>query len=280
MCAQFTRLILKFRAGSRISTNLGSSHICRSFTGGKTCVYFVCLFVASCICTGMLYGEDQPKLSAAEQEVVNVSMARRDAVNRRDMAALSRYTADDCLLSSDDGIVMTKAQYLEHMGKLPVEYDHSTNQRDFVVRLHGDTAVVNLRTTGHEQFGETDIISEQRRTETWVKRGGSWLLVAVQWDNIPVNFRKPVAVDPSVYKDYVGQYEWRPGLVDTVLVKDGKLWSQLDGDEDEYLPLGAETFFVKTDLGSVTFSRDAQGHVTGYTYHRVDGQEIQAKKIK
>ena len=30
----------------------------------------------------------------------------------------------------------------------------------------------------------------------------------------------------------------------------------------------------------MTFVRDAQGRVTGYTYHRWDGQEIHAKKIK
>jgi hypothetical protein len=50
--------------------------------------------------------------------------------------------------------------------------------------------------------------------------------------------------------------------------------------DEEYFPLGSETFFVKNDLGSVTFVRDAQGHVAGYTYHRWDGQEIRAKKIK
>lgn len=51
-------------------------------------------------------------------------------------------------------------------------------------------------------------------------------------------------------------------------------------DEDEHLPLTSDTVFVKDDLGSVTFVRDAQGHVTGHTYHRWDGQEIHAKKIK
>ena len=49
---------------------------------------------------------------------------------------------------------------------------------------------------------------------------------------------------------------------------------------DEYLPLGGETFFIKSDLGTFIFSRDAQGRVTGYTYSRVDGQEIHIKKIK
>ena len=119
-----------------------------------------------------------------------------------------------------------------------------------------------------------------RRTETYVKQNGSWLLIARQWGMLPVNFRKPVAVDPRTYNGYIGQYEWRPGLVDTVVVKDGKLWSQLGEDEGEYLTLGSDTFFVKDDLGGVTFSRDARGHVTDYIYHRVDGQEIHAKKIK
>jgi hypothetical protein len=99
---------------------------------------------------------------------------------------------------------------------------------------------------------------------------------------LPVNFRKPIAPAASVYKDYVGQYESRPGNdVETVSVKDGKLWSQIGkDDEDEALPLGSETFFFKDDLGSITFSRDAQGHVIVYTYRRDDGQEIHVKKIK
>ena len=164
-----------------------------------------CLSVALCMARGAKTSGQQ-KFSPAEQEVLNVSQARRDASNRRDMAASARYVAEDYILSSDDGVLVTKAEYYQHMEKLPVEYDHSTNAREFVLRLRGDTAVINFRITTHEQFG--------------------------------------------------------------------------DSDEDEYLPLGGETFFIKNDLGSVTFVRDVQGHVTGYTYHRLDAQEIHVKKIK
>jgi ketosteroid isomerase-like protein len=161
--------------------------------------YFTCLLVGYCITASLICATDEPKLSPAQQEVLNVSLARRDASNRRDRAALARYIAEDCLFSTDDGVVITKAQYLEHMGKLPFQYDHSTNPREFVVRLYGNTAVINFRTTAHEQFGDNDIISEQRRTETWLKQTGFWVLIAIQWDNIPVNFRKPVSADPKVY---------------------------------------------------------------------------------
>ena len=239
-----------------------------------------CISVALCLSAGMLYVTDPPKLPPAEQEVVNVNKARLDAANRRDVAAWACYVADDYIYSNDDGALVTKARMMENLKTLPAAYEHSADPRDYVVHLYGNTAVINYRTTGHEQFGDTDLITEQRRTETFLKQNGSWLLIAVQDTDLPVNFRNPVAVDASVYKDYVGQYESRPGLVDIVSVKDGRLWSQIGKDEDEYMPLGAETFFIKSDLGSVTFSRDAQGHVTGYTYHLADGQEVHSKKIK
>jgi hypothetical protein len=238
------------------------------------------LLLALCISASTPSATNPQKLSPVEQEVLDASQARREATNRGDRKDAARYVADDCLFSTDGGSLETKAQWMDQIGKLPVEFLQLTNARDFVVRMHGNTAVINFQVTRHEKFRDTDIITEQRRTETWVKQSGTWLLIAVQWDNIPVNFRKPVTVDPSGYKDYVGRYEWRPrGEIDVVSEKDGKLWSELDGEKDEYLPLGSETFFVKNDLGNTIFSRDVQGHVAGYTYRRADGQEIHARKV-
>ena len=92
-----------------------------------------------------------------------------------------------------------------------------------------DAAVINFRLTGHEQFTDADIISELRQTETYVKQNGSWLLVARQWGKLPVNFRKPVAVDTSVYKDYValrGERAHNPRTGESSLQRG------LDGDRD------------------------------------------------
>jgi hypothetical protein len=52
----------------------------------------------------------------------------------------------------------------------------------------------------------------------------------------------------------------------------------MGGDADEAFPLGRDAFFYKDDLGSAEFTRDAQGNVTGYTYHRVDGQESTSRR--
>ena len=45
-------------------------------------------------------------------------------------------------------------------------------------------------------------------------------------------------------------------------------------------PLGADSFFLRSDLGINKFTRDAQGRVTGYTYQDADGQEVHVKKIR
>lgn len=243
--------------------------------------HLACLLLAFGISASTLHAQNQPNWSPAQQEVLKVRNQLRETALRRDMSAWSRYVADDCIFSTDDGSLQTKAQFIAHVGKLPAEYDRSVNPRDYVVHVYGNTAVINFRLTGHERFTDADIISEERQTETYIKKNGSWVLVARQWGLLPVNFRKPVEVNTNVFKDYVGQYQWRPlDEIETISLKDGKLWSKQGGDEGQAFPLGPETFFFKDDLGIVTFARDAEGRVTGYTYHRSDGQEIHVKKIK
>jgi hypothetical protein len=188
---------------------------------------FTCLLVAVCLCASMIHAQDQPKVSAAQQEVLDAHKARLEAAEKRDYATYSRLVADDCMFSDDDGVLDTnpKGHVMEHW-KLPLAYDHEVNPRDFVVHVYANTAVLNYRVTVHEQFTDADIVSEQRDTETYIKQNGSWLLVAKQWGNLPVNFHKPVSVDTSIYKDYVGQYQWRPlWSVETVSLKDGKLFT-------------------------------------------------------
>ncbi len=222
--------------------------------------------------------------SRAEQEIIDVSAARREATNRRDMTLAAGYIATNCLFSTEYGALISKDEYVEHRRKMPAAYDQTTNPRQYVVHVYGDTAVLNFLVTDLEQYADKTIVNEQRRTETWHKQAGRWLLIAVQWDNTPVNFRKPVAVDRSSFKDYVGRYEWRPGdIIDTVTEKDGRLWSRFGDDStdlDEYFPSGDETFFIREgDLGTVTFLRNAAREVIGYTSHRTDGQDIFVRKI-
>jgi hypothetical protein len=239
------------------------------------------LLFALSTAASIAHASEPQQFSPAEQEIVNVQKARMDAAARRDLGAWSGYVADDCIFSGDDGSFLTKSQMIAYYRKVPAEYDRALDPREYTIHFYGDTAVVNLRATDHEPAGGIDITGEQRRTETFIRRNGSWIAVAIQWSALPVNHRKPVSTEGRSFQEYAGEYRARPkDDIETISIKDGRLWSQTgkDGDWCEYA--GGETFFYKTDVGQFTFSRDAQGRVNGYTYRRADGQEIYLQKIK
>ena len=237
------------------------------------------LFAMMLISVQFTHAKDLERLTPAERDVFGVANRMHDAFDRRDMASWSRNVESNCIFSSDDGILLTKNQIMER-GNLPHDFEYALNRREYTIHVYGKTAIVNFRLTVHEQFTGSDIISEQRMTETYIKRGAVWQLVATQWGNLPLNFRNPVAIDHQALKDYVGEYEWRLGETDVVYWREGALRSRFEGDDDEYLPLGSDSFFIRNDLGTVSFSRDSHGHVIGYTYHRADGQEIPVRKVK
>jgi hypothetical protein len=87
--------------------------------------YFTCLSVAVCLCAGMIRAQDEPKFSAAQQEVLDAHKARVEAAEKRDYATYSRLVADDGISSDDDGVLDSnpKAHIREHW-KLPLAYDH------------------------------------------------------------------------------------------------------------------------------------------------------------
>jgi hypothetical protein len=94
----------------------------------------MCLLAALCLFASTVFAQDSPNLSPVQQEVVDAHSARVEAGERRDYATWSRYMADDCIYSTDDGGIDTnvKAHTVERW-KLPVAYDHGVNPRDYVV---------------------------------------------------------------------------------------------------------------------------------------------------
>jgi hypothetical protein len=57
------------------------------------------VLAALCIPVSMIFASGQPKLSSAQQEVLDAHKAPVEASERRDYAAYSRLVADDCMYS-------------------------------------------------------------------------------------------------------------------------------------------------------------------------------------
>jgi hypothetical protein len=67
-----------------------------------------------------------------------------------------------CTATTMEFLMRIPRAHILEQWKLPLAYDHGVNPRAYVVHVYGNTVVLNYRVTIHEQFTDTDIISEQR----------------------------------------------------------------------------------------------------------------------
>jgi hypothetical protein len=112
-----------------------------------------------------------------------------------------------------------------------------------------------------------------------VHRAGRWLLIAGSEHVLP---RDPAiaTVDPALYDQYAGKYEYAQGTTDTVTREGDRLIVQATGQaKEELFPETETTYFSKGQDWRIVFERDARGVVTALRF-RQHGQDFVAKKIE
>jgi uncharacterized protein (TIGR02246 family) len=116
-----------------------------------------------------------------DTEAVLMKMERDSAaaLTKKDFAAFASVFADDAVFTGPDGAVLTKAQLLADLksGTLVVE---SSQISDMKVRAFGEAAVVTYTTADKGKYKGQDISGRYRWTDTFVRRGGKWQIVAGQ----------------------------------------------------------------------------------------------------
>jgi ketosteroid isomerase-like protein len=125
-----------------------------------------------------------PKTGGVEQTLMQMERDVTAAILKRDVAALAPAFADDFVFTGPDGMMQTKAQLLADIksGDLALE---SSELSDMKVRAYGTAAVVTYATTDKGNYKGTDIGGRYRWTDTFVRRGEKWQLVAGQGTPIP-----------------------------------------------------------------------------------------------
>lgn len=93
--------------------------------------------------------------------------------------------------------------------------------------------------------------------------------------------RREIALDAKTLEKYVGEYKIeQPSVGLNILIEDGKLFGQLNGQSKFALAPETETKFFSKDVGAtITFTKDADGKVTGLTLSQ-GGAGFPANKIK
>lgn len=96
------------------------------------------------------------------------------------------------------------------------------------------------------------------------------------WPDYLSKERVVAAIDKKLYDQFVGQYRLSPQATLSVVVEDGKLVMQGQG---ELLPESETEWFLTTADAQIIFVKDADGKVTGLTL-RQGTRDMTASKIK
>lgn len=120
-----------------------------------------------------------PPLQDTEAVLTKIERDAAAALTKKDFAAFAGVFSEDAVFTGPDGAVQTKAQLLADLksGSLVIE---STVISDMKVRVFGEAAVVTYTTTDKGKYKGRDISGRYRWTDTFVRRGGKWQVVAGQ----------------------------------------------------------------------------------------------------
>lgn len=214
-----------------------------------------------------------PPIAKAE-EIQRQVRERLDAYERRDATAWARYIDDGCLCGGDTKENLRKA-ILDRPAAVKNGYGAISN---FTLREQGPVAMAHYRVTEFTEIGghrlETDLV----RTETYARRDGLWKLIGGADVAIPHD-PEIAKVDPQLYDAYVGQYEYAPGVRDTVTREGDRLLIQSTGQgQEEIFPENDSTFFGRRQAWRMIFVKDDTGRVASLHF-RQDGQDLVARRV-
>jgi Domain of unknown function (DUF4440) len=187
-----------------------------------------------------------------------------DAVAGGNTAIWDRVLDEDCVITTEDGEVLSKAGFLKQMRPLPAGFSGHIRVRDLTVRSVGGAAIV------HYWLDETEDIFEQQlrtvyvETDVYRRSAGSWKMAAAHVTVVPRDL-EPVAVDSTLWPALVGEYRFsdRAASRYQVFLRDGALYG--GGDQataTRLIPLAPLVFFQQGSIHTMVFVQDRGGAVT------------------
>ena len=115
----------------------------------------------------------------SEKQVASLSKQAAEAALKGDAKAMDAIVADDCLVISPVGELVTKAEHLKAMKDGTLHFD-SIEHSEVKVRVYGDAAVLTSRGRVKVTIkGRSETLSV-RNSEFYAKQGGKWRCVSAQ----------------------------------------------------------------------------------------------------
>ncbi len=127
-------------------------------------------------------------MSATEEHVAEIEALedrRWAAMLASDVEALGALLADEMRYTHSNGLVDTRASYLEAIANKTFDY-RSEDRTDVAITVLGDTAMVTGRCAFTVVVNETRTVDlDGRYSAIWLRRAGEWRFLCYQSTPIP-----------------------------------------------------------------------------------------------
>ena len=237
-----------------------------------------CILLMSCCLLFSLGCSRGDRAGISQDELVRRTQELFDSVAGGDRRPWRKYFADDCMYFDEKGHNMNKEALVADIVPLPAGYSGSIRIGRVESRIEGDVAILSYDFNEAESvFGQT-MNARYHATDTWLRRGSEWRIVAGQ---VLRYYEDPAAgvAEVKKYAEYVGTYEVARGMTMTVTLENGHLMRQRGGARaQELIPEAEGIFFRKGVEGRTLFRRGADGKVEALIDRRNNEDIVWAKK--
>lgn len=231
--------------------------------------------LASLVAAGCSARRSQP---ITEAELVRRTQEIFDAAAAGGRAPWQKYFASDSMYFDEKGRSMNKQELVDDQSPLPPGYSGSIKLIHPRSRILPDTAIFSYDLDETETVFGQQMKARYHGTDTWVRRGGEWQIIAGQMLRY---YEDPAAGRPDLKRDaaYVGTYQLTPGTTLRVSIENGQLLSQRAGRPKSLLvPEACDIFFRKGVEGRIVFRRNDRDQVDALIDRR-NNEDIVWKRL-
>lgn len=228
------------------------------------------------------YAQEARWPSAEANRYWHLKQERIDAYRTQDRAYMERLLAPGFVGMGPDGRRRTRDAYLA--AEFPPERREGpqveTEVSAFTAERTGPSLVLSYDEIERVDVSGQLIETQLARVDTYVLMSGRWRLLTMTAVLLP-SAPQTIALSVEQLDQYVGVYEYGPGVTSTVRLIDGRLMEQSTGSpEVEMLPVGPDEFYSPPDLLSrAVFERDADGRIVAQIY-RSGTQTLRARRVQ
>jgi len=179
------------------------------------------------------------RASTADSWFQTTTQALFDAVATGDKAVWDRVLDADAIITTEDGEVQSRKQFLDSLQALPPGFRGAIKLRGLTVRHLGDAAVAHYWLDEWEDIFGQKLFTVYVETDTYRRAGAGWKLTAAQVTVVPRDLEH-VTADSTLWPSLVGEYRLseKTSARYRVFVRNAKLWGGKDAaSATELIPL-------------------------------------------